>query len=176
MFLGCWGDDSSVKGSCPSNRILVWFLASLVIWGKHLSVHVLNSKAGGKGSLSWWPVYPSLDKLPSSMRKPHLKMQSEEIENDTWCQPPQIPDHKGVCIHTCVCTSMHIYLHRWMHLFTKCIENFGLLLRFVVVIEGITVESIHISIEKTFSGSMLLFLNKSYSNHRLLPLPSLTCL
>lgn len=176
MFLGCWEDDSSVKGSCPSNRILVWILTSLVKWGQHLSVHVLNFKAGGKG------IPPLMASLPISRQtskfneKPHLKMQSEEIENDTWCQPPQIPDHKCVCTHTCVCTSIHTYLRRGMHLFTKCIDNFGLHLRCVMVIEGIPVESIHISIEKTFSGSMLLFLNTSDRNHRLLPLPSLTCL
>lgn len=45
-----------------------------------------------------------------------------------------------------------------------------------MVIEGITVESINISIEKTFSGSMLLCLNERYSDNRPLPLLSLACL
>lgn len=148
--------------ACQSNRVLVWILTSYVKWeGQHLSVHDLNVRAGGRGFLSLMVSLPVPWQTSKFNEKPHLKMQSEEIEDDTWCQPLQIPEHTCVYIHTCVCTSIHICLHRWMHLFTKCIGNFDRHLRFVMVIEGITVEHINISIEKTFSGSMLLFLNES---------------
>lgn len=57
-------------------------------------------------------------------------------------------------------------------MFTKCAQkNFSLHLRFVMVMEAITVKNMNINIKKTLLYSMLLFQIESYSGNRCLPFP-----